>query len=507
MTAPFTAGRLSRADYGPSLHVRADVAIIGAGAGGSAAAAALAERGLTVAVFEEGRHWRPSEFKSESSFALRNLYQARGARSMRGNVVMPLAGGRGVGGSTLINSAICFRCPDAVLDQWRVAHGCSNVTIEGFAALYDRIYETLGVTVQSLDVQGMNNTIFREGADRLGLKGSFMARSAPGCVGCGVCQYGCPTGGKASVDRTFLVEALATGRVGVYADCLIKEAVTHAGKVTRVRGQLLDPDSQAPTGTLEVEADVFVVAGGPVSSPVFLLGNRLADDAHCGAHLVVHPTSPALARFPFEIRPWRGVTQGYYVDCWDKGYLLQTYTVTPDQYFALLPTAPGAETMQYMADLRYLASAGTLVHDEDSEGRIQVSPVGPDIRYHLGDGDKRRLIEGLRTVGRVFFAAGATEYLPARLGAGIARTEGEIDGLLPDGLPAHHLVTYASHPMGTCRMGSDAGSSVVDPAGRVWGWDNLFVADASVFPTSLGVNPQVTTMAMGLMIGGGITRG
>jgi choline dehydrogenase-like flavoprotein len=496
----FLPGRHGASTYGGDVHVRADVAILGAGAGGCAAAAALAEQGVTVALIEEGRHWQPRDFRSESTFALRHLYQARGARSMRGNTVMPLPGGRGVGGSTLINSAICFRCPDAILDRWR-EEGCDTVTRERFSAYFDRIWATLGVTVQSLDIQRLNNTVFRDGAERLGLRGAFMHRSAPACAGCGVCQYGCPTGGKASVDRTFLVEALATGRVGVYADCQALSTVTAGGRVTAVEGRVLDPETQRPIGALRVEAAIFIVAAGPVSTPAFLLANRLAVDEHCGRHLVVHPTTPALARFPFEIRPWHGVTQGYYVDCWDKGFLLQTYTVTPDQYFALLPTAVGEETMRYMADLRFLGSAGTLVHDEDSEGRIQISPVGPDISYWLGEGDKRRLIEGTRMVGRVFFAAGATEFLPSHVGGGVIRRVEDIDAALPLDLPAHHLVTYASHPMGTCRMGADAARSVVDPHGRVWGWENLRVADASVFPSSLGVNPQVTTMAMGLLVG------
>ncbi len=503
----FTPGRHSSKDYEGVLDVEADVIVIGAGAGGCALAAAVAEAGLTVALFEEGRHWQPHEFKPTSRDALRHLYQDRGARSMRGNVVMPLPGGRGVGGSTLINSAICFRCPDSILESWRAEHGCTTVELDRFSRYFDRIWGTLGVTVQSLEIQRLNNTVFRDGAEALGLRGDFLARSAPGCAGCGICQYGCPTGGKASVDRTFLVEALATGRVAVYADCRVSVADAEQGEIREVRGQVLDPDSQQPIGTLRARGKTFVLAAGPIGSPSFLLRNRLASSDHCGRHLVVHPTTPGLARFPFEIRPWHGVTQGYYVDCWEEGFLLQTYTVTPDQYYALLPTAVGEDTMRYMADLAHIGSAGTLVHDEDSEGRVQMTPVGPDISYFLGDGDRHRLIEGLRMVGRVFFAAGAEEFLPGRIGGGVVKRPEDIDAALPFDLPAHHLVTYASHPMGTCRMGANSADSVIDPRGRVWGWKNLHVADASVFPTSLGVNPQVTTMAMGLLIGEEIANG
>lgn len=500
--APFAEGRHGAEHYGQApLTLHADVVIIGAGAGGCAAAAACAERGARVIVLEEGRHWNPVQFKADTAFAFKNLYQARGARALRGNAILPLPGGRGVGGSTLINSAICFRCPDAVMAQWRDEHGVYTVQDERFSAYFDRVWSTIGVTVNPMEVQRHNNLIFKEGAEALGLKGDFLARSAPACVGCGICQYGCPSGGKFSADRTFLVVAQNSGEVGVYADCRMRGAETKGGRVVAVTGHVLDPDTQQPRQEVRVTADQFIVSGGPIGSPLFLLANGLAEDTHCGAHLVVHPTVGAVARFEQEIRPWSGVTQGYWVDCYEEGYILQTFTCTPDQYFATLQTAPGPTTLEIMRDLKYFASAGTLVHDEDSEGRVRHTPAGPDLSYFLGDGDRQRIIAGMRKTAEVFFAAGAKRVHPFRLGLdGIDRPE-DIDRDLPMSLAPRDLFMYASHPMGTCRMGADPATSVVDPTGRVWGWDNLSVADASVFPSSLGVNPQVTTMAMALMVG------
>ncbi len=497
----FASGRHAQERYPEDLLVRADVCVIGAGAGGCAVAAALAEAGYDVAVVEEGRHWEPSDFRSSTPWAFRNLYQDRGMRTLRGNAIIPMPGGRGVGGSTLINSAICFRTPPEILDLWHNELGCDRVTRERFEGYFERIWRTLGVTVNPVAVQRNNNLIFKEGAEKLGLDGAFMERSAPGCAGCGICQYGCPSGGKASADRTFLAEALRTGRVGVYADCRIRRAETKRDRVVAVEGQILSGVTQEPVGRVRVEAAVFVLAGGPIGSPLFLLANGLADRTHCGAHLVVHPATSLMARFEQEIVPWRGVTQGYYVNCWDRGFLLQTYSITPDQYYLVLQTPVGAETSRHVADLRYMASAGALIHDEDSEGRVQHTPAGPDLSYHLGDGDRRRLIDGMRLGVEVFFAAGALEAYPGAMGSGTVRPGDDLAAALPYDLPAAHLLLYASHPMGTCRMGADPALSVVDPVGRVWGWKNLHVADASVFPTSLGVNPQVTTMAMGLMIG------
>ena len=503
---PFTSGRHSAGSRGGDLQLRADVCIIGAGAGGSAAAAALAERGLKVVVLEEGRHWKPSEFQPKTAFAFKHLYQGRGARSLRGNAVIPMPGGRGVGGSTLINSAIAFRCPDEVMRSWREDHGCHTVDPERFSAYFDRIWETLGVMVNPVEVQKNNNLIFKEGAEAMGLNGAFLPRSAPGCAGCGICQYGCPSGGKSSVDRTFLTEALATENVAVWADCRIRVAHTQGDRVVAVEGQVLHPETQEVLGTVRCEADQFVVSGGPIGTPLFLLGNGLARNEHCGGHLVVHPTVSCQARFEQEIRPWYGVTQGYYVDCWDQGFLLQTYTVTPDQYFLVLQTPTGRDTMEVMADLKHLASAGTLVHDEDSEGRVRHTPAGPDLSYFLGEGDKRRLIDGLRLCAQVFFAAGALEAYPGRIGLPRVMPGDDLERALPYTLRPADLMLYASHPMGTCRMGNHPDRSVVDPEGKVWGWANLRVADASMFPTSLGVNPQVTTMAMGLMVGERLAR-
>ena len=497
----FQPGKNGFQDYRSKIHLDVDVCVIGAGAGGCAAAAALAESGLRVAVLEEGSHWEPRDFRQDTAFAFKNLYQGRGARTLRGNTVIPMPGGRGVGGSTLINSGICFRCPPSVLQTWRDEHGCETITNDRFGAYFDRIWETLGVTVNPVAVQRNNNLIFKSGAEALGLDGRFMARSAPGCVGCGICQYGCPTGGKTSADRTFLRQALSSGTVGVYANCRVERCETVGDHVVAVEGHTIDPETHEPVHGIRVRAETFIVSGGPVGSPLFLLRNGLADNTHCGEHLVVHPAVGTLARFAQEIRPWSGVTQGYYVDCWDEGFLLQTYTVSPDQYFLLLQTAPGPETLEILADLSHVASAGVLVHDEDSGGRVRWTPAGPDLSYFMGEGDRRRIIDGLRLCAEVFFAAGATAVAPGRLGHRPVTTMAEIRAALPHDVPASHLPIYASHPMGTCRMGADPETSVVDPHGRVWGWSNLRVADASVFPTSLGVNPQVTTMAMGLLVG------
>ncbi len=489
-------GHFGYESYPAHLELEADVCVIGSGAGGSSTAAALAERGLSVIVLEEGRRWQPEQFQARSTWAFKHLYAGRGTRASRGNCVIPMPGGRGVGGSTLINSAICFRTPPAVLADWRENYGCSHLTDEWMGACFDRIWKTIGVTVNPPEVQRNNNDIFRQGTEALGLNGAWMARSAPGCQGCGTCQQGCSTGGKLTIDRTFLALAVATGNVAVHADCRVVGVETEGDRVLAVTGRTVKPGDYTDDGTFRVKARAFVCSAGPIGSPRFLLDNGLSDGP-VGKNLHIHPTSGVIARFPQEIVPWEGVTQGYYVDCWDEGYLLQTFSMPPDQYFVSMPL-PNEELLMMMRDLRHYASAGVVVHDEDSIGSVTSS----GLLYDLGELDRTRLLAGLRTAARVYFAAGATEVVAGIQDVPIMRSVGEIDAALHDGIAPFDINLYASHPMGTCRMGAREGDSVVDPEGRVWGWKNLHVADASVFPTSLGVNPQVTVMALGLTIGG-----
>ena len=489
------AGKFSYADYPEQIDVEADVCIIGAGAGGCAAACAIAESGRSVVVVEEGRHWAPSQFQPSVPWAFKNLYAGRGSRATRGNCVIPVPGGRGVGGSTLINSAICFRTPAPVLARWREEFGCHALSDAWMNACFDRIWQTIGVTVNPPEVQKKNNLIFKQGADALGLDGRWMERSAPGCQGCGTCQQGCGSGGKLSVDRTFLELAIRTGRVAVYADCRVDDVETVGDRVVAVSGRTIEPSHYRDQGRFRVRAQEFLVAGGAIGSPRLLLQHGLAGGP-VGENLHIHPTAGVFAKFSEEVYAWEGVTQGYYVDCWKDGYLLQTVSMPPDQYYLSMPLALD-ESLQAPADLRYFASAGVVVHDEDSTGTVGDGAL----TYWLGDGDRVRLLAGLRQTARVFFAAGATEIITGVHGAPVLRSEADIDAALPDDIPAHEIGLYAAHPMGTCRMGADPNTSVVDPDGRVWGWANLWVADASVFPTSLGVNPQVTVMALGLTVG------
>jgi choline dehydrogenase-like flavoprotein len=449
----------------------------------------MAERGLRVCVLEAGRAWNPDAFRARMSWALPNLYHP--TEAAMGEVAIPINRGKALGGGTVVNSAICFRPPDHRVQEWRRDWGFDRA--ETLAGHVSRIWTTLGVSINPPEVQKNNNLVFKKGADALDLKGNFMPRNAPGCVGCGACNTGCPTGLKASADRVLIPLAQQLGQVAVYTETVATGVVTKGGRVQRVEAVCGDVP-------ITVDADHVVVCAGTIGSPRFLLANGLADSEHCGAHLHLHPAAGSVARFDWEIIPWEGVTQGYYVDFHDQGYLLETYTITPESYYLMMATRLGAEGLVPMSELRWMASAGVMLHDRVSEGRVTARRIS----YSLQAPDRVRMLAAHRQCARIYFAAGANQVWLPIYGVPVIEREQDIDSLVPADVHPTDMMMVSSHPQGTCRMGLEPSNSVVDPDGRVWGWDNLYVADASLFPGALGVNPQITTMGLGLQIGTGL---
>jgi choline dehydrogenase-like flavoprotein len=480
-----------------------DVVICGAGAGGAACAAELSRRGLKVVMLEEGHRYEPRSFRASYGWALNHIYADKGSRIVEADTLYPMPAGRGVGGSTLINSAICYRAPDHVLDHWATDLGLEALSPEKLAPIYARVEETIGVVEMDPLQARANNLFVKRGAERLGLDGAFIHRNAPGCVGCGVCQLGCPSGGKGSVDRNFIPEAEELG-AQVFADSKVEEIIVEHGRAIGVRAGVHDIETDRPIGTRLVKARAVVLSAGTVGTPLLLLKQDLANrSGQVGRNLAIHPAVGTYGFVPEAINSWDGVPQAYAVFL-DRaaGILLQTYNAPPEIFFSALPWS-GIEGMRKMRRLKNVAMCGGLISDKGG-GVVKVGRGGKaKIEYTLDDGDRKKLIGALRGIVRILFAAGATEVYPGIGDGGDAWVTEENDALarLADDVPERELHIYASHPMGTCRMGNDPKTSVVGPTGRTHDVEGLYIADASLMPTSLGVNPQMTVMALGILVG------
>jgi choline dehydrogenase-like flavoprotein len=477
------------------LKTSCDVVVVGTGAGGGAAAAVLAEGGAKVILLEAGRRFLPQDLKPRASWGYANLYQGKGVRITRGNVFVPVMSGEAVGGGTFVNSAICFRAADDTLSAWARDFGLDFAHPADMAPVFAEVERDIDVRKTEPTHARGNNLIFKRGVDALGWKnGDFISRNAPGCVGCGVCQFGCPVAGKGSVDRNYLPRAVRHG-AAIYTQAKVDRVMLERGGATGVSGSFDGGKS------FEIRARQVVLAGGAFGTPLVLMRSGLGGESgHLGRNLHIHPCVGTTAFFPDPVHLWDGVTQGYYVDDFAHGIALETFSATPEVFFSVMPrkTISPART-------KFLAAAGAMIRDESSGW---FTPSGDDIaiHYNLGDADRRRVIEGLRRVAQVFFAAGAQEVLPGLPGVPLQSSPEATLAFLTDDVPANRLPLQASHPQGTARMAADPRQGVVRPDGRVHGTENLWVADATLFPTAVGVNPQVTIMAFAKVIARNVLR-
>ena len=481
-------------DLRPGFDETFDVVVVGSGAGGAPVARTLAEAGWSVAVVEEGGAYTREDFRGPEIERMRLLYRAGGATFTVGRppVVMPV--GRAVGGSTVGNSGTCFRTPDHVVASWARRFGV-DLSPDELGPYYDEVEEVLDVAPVPWEVMGNNGLIAHRGATALGIPGRPLLRNGTGCHGSGVCVAGCPVDGKRGVHLNYLPMAVEAG-AELFARCRVERVALQRGTATGVRGVVLDGYGR-PCGPFSLRArkGVVVCAGAPLTRGLL----RRSGFRHpgLGRNLRIHPATAAMGLFDEDVHGWRGVMQSYAIDALaHRGVMLEaTFPPPPLGYAELGLGLAGAERKALLERLPNMAVLGLLVSDT-SHGRVIAAGRGrlPVMRYDLNRFDTRRALEGMLLAARVLLAAGATEVHPMLWGAGPVRSEREARACLERDWPPGALRLTAYHPMGTARMGSDQ-QGIVDGFGRVRGTTRLAVADASVFPTSLGVNPQVTIMA------------
>ena len=478
LSAPPRAGR-------PSY----DAIVVGSGAGGAIVAYRLAEAGRRVLVLERGPHVDPDEFVDDEVEQYLRLYN-EGALQLATDFRLQVLQGMCVGGGTTVNNAVCFSPPEAVLERWQ-QHGIDPEGLRG------AIEEVRGwLTVQQVDerVSSPGALAFAEGARRLRLPGTLElveANIAADCLGCGYCNMGCPFGKKHSMLDTVLPWAQCDfpDRLDVLPD-FRAERVLHEG------GRALGVIGVHRGETLTIEADEVVLSAGAVASTWLLQRSGIAA-SEAGRELYFNVNSPLTADFPKPVRSYAGLqmSHAYRPDGdGESGFILETWFNPPaTQALAM----PGWFDRHYANMRRYahMACGGALV-GTTTPATITAAAHGPRIAYTPSKPDLARVVEGLKLLGRIFLAAGASRVMPATYAWHELRTEGQL-AHLDDYVRDHaDLLLTTAHPQGGNPVGERGQGGVVDADFRVHDFANLYVADASVFPTSVTVNPQLTVMGI-----------
>lgn len=489
------------ADYRGPIEASCDVCVVGSGPAGAVLAHRLATAGRGVLLLEAGPVVRIPDYVKDAGETLVRYFWDGGARTTKGNVVMPTLQARCLGGGSVFNSAICMRAPDSVLRRWAEDDGVEGLAAEAMARHYDNVETFMGVRPVRPEVQGRRNELFRVGGEALGFRVEAIRRNEDGCRGSGECLTGCAAGAKSSLDRRGVPELLAAGG-RVFTSVHAERLSIRRGRVVGVRGAVVEPATGRRTHPVAIRARCTVLAAGALASPLILQRSGHRHEG-VGRNLRMHPGSVVIGRFPEEVRPWDGATQGYHVTGFiEEGIKLESVWATASLLAVALPGA-GAAHRDAIARMRDMATWGVWVGGEDSVGRVRALPGGgKSIRYELGDADVARLKEGTARLVEMFFAAGATEVLPGLAGVtpGDGRS-GTAERIRRASVGPRDLRAASNHVFGTTAMGGDPARHVTDSAGGVYGLADLYVCDTGLFPSSPLVNPMLTAMALGDRMG------
>jgi len=483
-----------------------DVCVVGSGAGGGTAAGVLAAAGLDVVVLESGGYYDDEDFDGGELEGYGRMYMYGGGAATHDQSVGLLAGSC-LGGGTTVNYTTSFRTPDDVREEW-ASHGVPAFASEEYGASLDAVCDRLGVN-QEHNAPSAREQVLQRGLAELGWHADFMPRNVRGCEQgekCGYCNYGCRFGAKQSTVKTWLADAHTAG-TRILVNTRAEKVVVEGGAARGVEAHTADGHR------VTVRARAVVAACGAIHTPAFLRRSGL-ENQNIGKHLRLHPATVIWGVFDEEVRPWEGTMQAIYSDqhrYMDGGYGVkyETAAIHPSLLVVFSPWRGSREHFRMMEALPNSVPIGVLLRDRDA-GEVRVDRAGhPIVRYKLSDYDMGHVRRGVEGAAQIHEAAGAQHIFSSHsrdvaYRPGNGRREQFIRDADACGWNAGHCTYGSFHIMGSARMGGSPETSACNPRGETWEVRDLYVCDASAFPTASGVNPMISIESIAHMNATGI---
>jgi choline dehydrogenase-like flavoprotein len=486
----------------PASHT-CDVVIVGTGAGAGITAELLTAAGLDVLMVEEGPLKSSTDFHQRESEAYPSLYQESAGRKTADKAITVLQG-RCVGGSTTVNWTSSFRTPPATLQHWQREFALPDMSAEHLAPWFEQAEKRLNIAPWEV-APNLNNELLRRGGQRLGIPVQGIRRNVKGCWNLGSCGMGCPTNAKQSMLLTTVPAALERG-ARLWVQTRAQQLVFANGKVQGLLCQPMGADGKPAGDRVRVVAKHYIVSGGAINSPALLLRSG-APDPHerLGRRTFLHPVVLSAAFYDERVEGWAGAPQSLYTDHFLEvapidgpiGYKIEAPPLHP----VIFASTTGGFGRQQSEMLQRFPNTHVLLallrdgfHPQSQGGRVGLRDDGtPLLDYPLNDfvmdGSRRALL----TMAELQFAAGAREVLPVHEMAAPYRSWQDARSAI-GALPMKPLLTrvVSAHVMGGCGIAGDERLGVARPDGVHWQVENLSVHDGSLFPTSIGANPQLS---------------
>ncbi|KAI1743711.1 GMC oxidoreductase [Xylaria scruposa] len=529
--------------------VDVDVVIVGSGCGGGVCAKILAEAGHDVLVVDKGYYFPPSQLPMTAEAANEFLFEGKVPIQTDDRCMAILAGSSWGGGGT-INWSVSLQPQGFVREEWAAA-GLDFFTTQEFQNSLDRVCSTMGVSDQHIR-HNHGARVLLDGARKLGWHAKPCPQNTNGAEHyCGRCHHGCGAGEKqgpavcwlpaASRAGARFIEGMEVTKIKFDKKKGSNTAVGIVGKWTSrdEDGGLQRPESERVQRIVKVKAKKVIVSCGTLQSPLLLMRSGLKNH-QIGKNLHLHPVGGVRATFDSDLKGWEGgiitsvCTTFENLDGKGHGAKLETNNMLP---YVLLYNHPYESGLQWKLDAlraRQMYNFISIARDRDT-GRVYPDPDDgrPRVKYTTSRFDRANILVGLVAIAKLCYVQGATEIwstvpgIPSFKRTKPLHPDVNSDATAHDGKEFDQgvndpdfsawiklikktgldspLATFAcAHQMGSCRMSAKPQDGVVDPKGKVWGTQNLYVADASVFPSASGVNPMVTNMAIADYISRGI---
>ncbi|KAM3443167.1 hypothetical protein NHJ13734_002053 [Beauveria thailandica] len=521
---------------GTSTHmIETDVIIVGSGCGGAVSAKNLAEAGHRVLVADKGYHFAPESFPL-SQVGNKHIYENNGLVISKSSAISVAAGETWGGGGT-VNWSVCLKPQDYVRKEW-VNAGLPLFGSSEFDDCIDRVWKDLGANHTAIRHNHQNEVVLH-GSKKLGWHSNVCDQNTGGVEHyCGRCHLGCSANEKRGPAVAYLpgaadagaefIEGFRVDRVVFAADGVTATGVEGVWTARSDDGTVHSSPETRRQRKVLIKAKKVLLSAGSLWSPT-LLQKSGVKNPQVGRNLYLHPAAFLVGHFN-ELEPqWEGgiitAYNGEFQNLDKKGHgvKLETMAMLPYVLFAIQPFEDGFDSKLCVARMKQLHTVISITRDRDP-GRIIADPVTgvPVIDYDVSPFDAEHSLDGVEAIAKLMYVMGATALYPtipnarpfivARDGDAVAQKNYQ-DGTDPEFTDPtfakwlKHLrevarkaggeISYLSaHQMGSCRMSAKESGGVVDPKGKVWGCENLYVADGSVFPSASGVNPMVTILAI-----------
>lgn len=483
----------------------ADVCVVGSGAGGGVIAGELQKRGLSVVVLEAGGYYREGDFNQLELWSFQNLYW-RGGFTPTADQTVTLMAGQTLGGGTTINWQNCVRTPSWVREEWAREHGLEGLESRAFEQHLDGVLSRINANDSCSDLNGPHQRL-EEGARKLGYSFRRCMRNVDpskyDADSAGFQGWGDTTGSRLGTLNTYLDDAYRAG-ARIVTRAKATRILTRAGRATGVQASVTGADGKVRN--LTVRAANVVVACGALETPALLLRSGIGGPA-AGKYLRLHPVVALSGVYAEDQRAWWGPPQSGLSDQWlrldhDHGILLECAHHSLLIGASATPWRSGREHKQLMFDMRRYASIIAIVRDR-GHGHVELDANGESVPFYplQDERDIGLLKRGLHEICKLHEAAGASRIIAApnndlrfwNRGEDLARFIAEIGG---DPKATLQQPLFSAHQMGSARMGKDPNTSVAKPSGELHDTRGVWIGDTSAFPTSVGVNPMVTCMAL-----------